>query len=251
MNNRQLSVFIDGIPIAEGCRLFLSGSQSLDLYPCLMILKIYNLSACSSLRLKQGGKISVSRGLSLIAEGEIQDMVQQTIPSGVLTTVGFSFGLPLWQSSVSLSLDAGLSASETIRHLLAASGCGVQLLSFPEEDPVFARPQAFFGRLPDAIRTVLSALRAKACLVPGGLIVLPEHAETVDVEVTEADLVDEPELLPDHALICTLPTGWPMGRRVKLTYRNQEYTGQIISHELAADTAVGPFHSQLWIRKET
>ena len=250
MNERCLAVTVDGQTIAEGCRVELFGLSNLSLYPDLLSLRITNLSESSVNLLKQGKEISVYRGLSLVTGGDIQDVVQETVSDGVLTTVGFSFGTRFWEASVSLSLEAGMKASETIRHLLAASECGAQLLSFPEEDPVFARPQAFFGRLADAVDSVMSGVPGKACLVPGGVIVVPEHSENVDVEITEAEMVDEPEFLADRAVVRTLPTGWPMGRRARVRYRGREFTGVIAYHELYADTADRLFQSELMIEKE-
>ena len=74
---------------------------------------------------------------SCLAFGQVSDVFTETVPEGTITTVAFSLGLNLWESQVSLSVSSGVSVSETVRRILAASGTGIRLLSFPGEDPVF------------------------------------------------------------------------------------------------------------------
>ena len=248
--DRVLSVLVDGQKIAEGCRLKLSGVLTLSLYPDLLNLRIYNLSDSSYVLLKQGKEISVSNGLSLLSYGIIHDVVKTTVRSGVVIDVGFSFGYDFWHAVCSVSLNAGMSASETIRYLLAASDVDYQLLSFPVLDPIFSRPQVFYGRLSDAIISVASAASGICCLVSGGLIVVPDKSSSVDVNLSDSDIIDSPSYMPDYALFRTIPKGWPIGRRVLVKYQGREFFGLIIENEFIADTKSGLFLSQLVVRKE-
>ena len=81
--------------------------------------------------------------------------------------------MDLWEAPVSLSVEAGVSVSETVRRILTASGTGIRLLSFPGRDPVFSRGQAFCGRTAECVTEALSAAGAKGYLVPAGLCILP------------------------------------------------------------------------------
>jgi hypothetical protein len=67
---------------------------------------------------------------------------------------------------VSVDVESGASVSETVRRLLEASGTGLQLLSFPGEDPVSTRGQAFFGRAAECIIEALSRNGRDGSVVP-------------------------------------------------------------------------------------
>ena len=72
------------------------------------------------------------------------------------------------------------------------SGIGVQLLSFPGEDPVSTRGQAFFGRAAECIEEALGEAGAGCCLVPSGLCVIPKEGLPVSMVLTGEDLTDAP-----------------------------------------------------------
>lgn len=263
--NRNLSVLIDGVPVADGCRIRFRGDLTLSLYPDLLSVTVLNLSDQEYHLLRQGGSLSVlhsaalpasnavrpitrepvPRGSSLLASGIVQDVTRETHPGGTETTIGFSLGLDLWQAPVSLSVEAGVSASETIRRLLSASGTPWQLLSFPGEDPVFSRPQAFFSRAADAIETALTAARVRACLTPSGLVVVPVNPSTPEVFLSESDLTDTPVYTRDCVLLSTLMAGWPIGRRLQLTYHGKTTHAVIVKQRFDADTGDGPWKTEL------
>ena len=84
-------------------------------------------------------------------------------------------GLPLWEAQVSLSVEAGVTVSETVNRILESSGTGIPLLSFPGKDPVMTRPQAFYGRAAECVDEALSAARARGYLTEAGLGIVPEE----------------------------------------------------------------------------
>jgi len=90
------------------------------------------------------------------------------LSGGTETLVAIAPGLKLWEAPVSVSVEAGVAVSETVRRLLGASGTGIQLLSFPGEDPVTTRGQAFYGRAAECIEEALGKAGAGCCLVPSG-----------------------------------------------------------------------------------
>ena len=180
--DRSLTVLADGVSAADGCHMRLRGKTTLSLYPDLFLLNIWYLSDDGFYALGNAADLQVYHGSELIAFGEIAEVNRREVAEGELTTVSFGPGLSFWESFVSLSVPAGRSASETVRRILAAcfptgrsaasTGTALPLLNWPGTDPVFIRGQAFHGRAADAVAVVLSAIGARAVLVPAGLQII-------------------------------------------------------------------------------
>ncbi len=181
-------------------------------------------------------------GDSCLGFGRVSDVFRRTAPEGTVTTVGFSLGLELWECQISLAIPAGVSVSETVRMILSASGTGIQLLSFPGEDPFFTRGQAFCGRAADCITEALSrvwrsagnteALSQAWCgegyggacaqgyLVPAGLCIIPAESRPATLHLTEKDLTDRPVMADGgkKMILCTTVTGFQAGEEMTLEY---------------------------------
>ena len=206
---RELAVTADGSPVASFNRACLSGTDSVGLYPMPFSLKIWNLSDSDYYLLSAAKEISVASGGSVLASGAVSDVYRSMAPEGAVTEVVFSAGLRLWEAPVSLSVEAGVSVSETVRRILSASGTGIPLLSFPGEDPVRTRGQAFLGRAAECVQEALSAAKARACITPSGLCVIPSSGLPVSMTLTEADLTDEP-VRAGHRLLLLRPLCLPL-----------------------------------------
>ena len=128
-NTRSLSVHVENESVGEGCRLHLRARSVMSLCPPLCFLTLRSISDTALSCLQNGKNISVSAGISLLAFGEITDVIQQQTDEDSLTVVSFAPGLSLWEATVSLSVPAGLSVSNTIRQILAATGTGCSLIS--------------------------------------------------------------------------------------------------------------------------
>ncbi|MBQ6515231.1 MAG: hypothetical protein IJI09_10980, partial [Clostridia bacterium] len=144
--NRSLSVFADGQPVNGFRHAYLTGRDALGLYPMPFTLRLWNLADSDYHALCAAKNLSVHHDDSILAYGKISDVYLQIVPEGKITEVVFAAGLGLWETPVSLSVEAGVSVSGTVRQILSASGTGIPLLSFPGEDPVRSRGQAFCGR---------------------------------------------------------------------------------------------------------
>lgn len=248
--NRTLSVLADGREISRGCRVCLRGAAGLSLYPALWTAGILNLSDSGRAALRIGKEIAVLREGAELARGVIQEV--QRLPAGsggAWTVVGFSLGLDLWEAEVSLSAEAGLTAEELIRRTLEASGTPWHLLNPLPPGPAFSRGWALSGRAAEAIETLLASAGARGCLTPSGLIAVSPSAP-VQAELSEADLTDQPVLTRGRLILSTLPIGWPVGRRARLTFRGRETTGLILRRSVDADTLSGPWNSQLLIEPD-
>ena len=243
--NRELVVLIDGIPVGQECRMRLRGEVTFSLYPDLITLTIWNLSEQGYHLIRQGGMISVVCGGSRLASGVVQDVMRETMLDGVRTEIGFSLGMDLWESTVSLTVPAGTSVSGTVKMLLEASGTSWKLLSFPGTDPVFPRGQALFGRTADMIGSALTAAKARACLVPAGVVVVPERPAGAEVILGETDLLDAPVYTADCIVLSTKMAGWPVGRRMQLNDQGKVTDGVIVRQRFDADTGDGEWKTEM------
>ena len=249
MISRHLSVFADSDPFAPDSRFRLSGTIRIGLFPSLFLLQCWNLADEDVFRLQNTKELSVMREDSCLASGQVSDVFVQTVPEGTVTTAAFSLGLDLWEAQVSLSVPAGVSVSETVRRILAASGTGIQLLSFPGEGPAFSRGQAFCGRVPDCVAAVLSAASARAYLVPAGLCVIPAEPPEASLHLKDKDLTDRPAFADGSRkmILSTTVTGFQPGEEMTLETEGKTYAGLILERMVEADTALGPCSTQLLI----
>ena len=246
--SRTLTVWADG-DILPFRRARLTGRDSIGLFPMPFTLEAWNLDEDAFLRLSRASRIRVERGGSVLAEGRVTEVYRRTVPEGTVTRAVFSAGIDLWEAPVSLSVEAGATVSETVRRILEASGTGVSLLSFPEEDPVRSRGQAFFGRAAECVETALSALPARCCLVPSGLCVIPPSGPPVSVFLTEKDLIDAPSFTPSgHLVLRTTVTGWPLGKGVSVRWNGMTAEGIITERSVDADTQEGAWEAEIVIR---
>ena len=165
--NRSLTVTADGEPFPFSGRMRLRGEDNLSLFPALFTLELWNLPEEYDLRLYRTRRISVSHDDACLISGAISDVFRHPSRDGILTTVAVSLGLDLWESVVSLTVPAGTLLSDTVRRILASSGTGIPLLSFPDTDPALPRGQSDFGRASECIASVLLRHPVPSGVIPG------------------------------------------------------------------------------------
>ena len=147
---------------------------------------------------------------------------------------------------MSLDVEARVTVSETVRQLLEASGTGIQLLSFPGEDPVVSRGQAFYGRAAECIEEALGKAEAQCCLVSSGLCVIPKDGLPVSMVLTEEDLMDVPSFnCGGDMVLRTGPVGWTLGKGVEVRYGENVNRGLITERMLSLDTGDGAWRVEL------
>ena len=245
--SRSLTVLADGEPVNGFRRARLTGRDALGLLPLPFVLRIWNLSDDGYYALFAAKRMTVLRDDSVLAAGQVSSVYRRTVPEGTVTEIAFSPGLPLWEARVSLSVEAGVSVSETVRKILESSGTGIPLLSFPGKDPVFARPQAFFGRAAECVDEALSAARARGYLTEAGLGIVPEEGLPDSLALTGSDLADEPVRVGNLALLRTGPVGWPLGKQVSVSWKGKSLEGLLTERSIDADTMEGNWQSELMI----
>lgn len=246
--NRSLTVLADGQPVRGFRRARLTGRDSLGLFPQPFLLRLWNLSDEGYFALYAAKVITVFSGDAILAYGSVSDVCRRVISDGMLTEVIFSAGLPLWEAQVSLSVEAGVSVSETVRRILEASGTDIQILSFPEEDPVFSRSQAFYGRAAECICEALSAVSCRFYLNQSGLCVLPVSGQPVSMVLSEGILSDPVRLPGGRMLLRTELTGWPLGKTVSVQYGKETAEGLVLERSVDADNMEGKWEAELLLK---
>lgn len=247
---RELKILTDSTPFSGGCRFHLTGKTRIGLFPSLFLLECWNLPDPEVYRLQNTRELSVLHGDSCLAFGRVSDVFRRTVPEGTVTTAAFSLGLDLWEALVSLSVPAGASVSETVRRLLEASGTGIRLLSFPGQDPVISRGQAFCGRAAECIAETLSAAGARGLLVPSGLCIVPADPLPATLHLSEKDLKDRPAFADSgrKMILSTTVTGFRPGEEMTLETDGKVYTGLILERMVDADTSSGEWMTQLLLQ---
>ncbi len=244
--NRRLTVEADGTVLTGFRRARLTGHDALGLYPMPFVLRLWNLAEADYLLLCSAKVLSVRSGDSVLASGSVSDVCRRAVPEGRVTETVFAAGLNLWEAPVSLSVEAGVSVSDTVRRILAESGTGVNLLSFPGADPVRSRPQAFFGRAAECVEEALSAAKARAYLTDAGLCVVPAEGLPVSMSLSESDLLDEPAFTGNGLLLLrTPPVGWPLGKTVSVKWKDGSHEGPVLERAVYADNLEGKWESEL------
>ena len=244
---RSLTVLADGEQVTGFCYAHLTGREALELLPLPYTLRLLNLPDSGTGQLYAAKEVTVLRDNSLLAYGRISAVFRQNVPEGALTELVFSPGLALWEAPVSLSVEAGVSVSETLRRILAVSGTGIPLLSFPGMDPVRSRGQAFYGRAAECVNEVLSAVPARACLSPAGLRVIPREGLPVSLYLSERDLIDVPSFTDGQMILRTTVTGWPVGEKASVKWKNGSAEGLVTERRVEADTMKGRWETVLVI----
>ena len=246
--NRSLTIIADGQPVTGYQHAHLSGQDALGLYPMPFTLRLWNLAESDYLALRAAAGISVMHGQSVLAAGRVSDVYLRLVPEGKITEVVFAAGLGLWEAPVSLSVEAGASVSETVRRILEASGTGIPLLSFPGTDPVRSRGQAFYGRAAECIEEALSAAGARGYMTESGLCVVPAEGLPVSMELSSADLLSDPVFVGSGQLLLrTRITGWPLGKGIRVKWKDGSQEGLVLERSVEADNLEGKWESGLLI----
>ena len=246
--SRALSILADGEELSGFNRARLTGVDSIGLYPMPFTLRLWNLADSDYHMLRAAGRISVMHEQSVLAAGRISEVYMRLVPEGKITEVVFAAGLGLWEAPVSLSVEAGVSVSETVRQILSASGTGIPLLSFPGPDPLRSRGQAFYGRAEECIEEALSAAGARGYLTESGLCIVPAEGLPVSMELSSADLLSDPVCVGNGQLLLrTRITGWPLGKGIRAKWKDGSGSGLVLERSVDADNLEGKWESELLI----
>lgn len=243
---RSLTVYADDTPLLSFSRVSLSGREALDLLPRAFDLQMWGLSDSDRILLTRCKKVHVVSGGSILAEGFAAEHCSILVSGEKVVQLLFSPGLMLWEAQVSLSVEAGCAVSDTVRHLLSASGTGISLLGFPGADPIRSRPQGFFGRAAECIHEALSAAGARGYLTGAGLAVVPREGLPVSGSLTDVDLLEAPAFAGNGLWVLrTRPSGWTVGKAVSVLWQGLHFSGLVAERQLELDTGAGIWKTEL------
>jgi len=238
--DRTFTILADGESVTGYGRARLFGTERLGLYPSLFMLHLWNVAEEDYLALSRSKEVTVLHDDVVLVSGTVSDTFRSRGKSGAEAHVAIAPGLKLWEAAVSLDVESSVTISETVRRLLEASGTGIQLLSFPGEDPVTTRGQAFYGRAAECIEEALGKAGARCCLVPSGLCVVPKEGLPVSMVLTEEDLTDVPSFnCGGDMVLRTGPVGWTLGKGVEVRYGGTVNRGLISERMINLDTGDG------------
>ncbi len=247
----MLKVRTDAGTVTGFRRARLTGRDGLGLYPMPFTLRLWNLGDSDYHLLRASGAVSVMLGHALLASGMISDAIRKTDPEGSVTEVVFAAGLSLWEAPVAISVEAGISVSETVRRILEASGTEIRLLSFPGNDPVRARAQAFSGRAAECAEEALSAAGAGGYLTEAGLCVVPASGLPVSMELSSADLREDPVFIGDRLMLLrTRTAGWLPGKMIRVKWKDGSASGLVLERFVYGDTLEGKWQCELLAERE-
>ena len=242
---RNLRLFADGLEMAQGCRMTLTARSGVTIFPNLHRLKILDLSESSAATLSGARQIEVRSGNSILAFGRLIEALTRTSGGERITDLVFSPDFPLWQASVSLTVPAGMRASEAVLRLLIASESGMPLAAYAAMDYSPSRPQAFFGRACDALSLLAETVNADAFVSPSGLCISDRFPRNPGLFLSKADLLTEPIQTGSRLLLTTSMTSWQIGSFARVEWEGRSWTGRIVSSFLQADNVSGPWRAEL------
>ena len=249
--DHSLIIQADGEHVTGYARARLLGTEQLGLYPSAFMLHLWNVAEEDYLALSRSKEVTVLHEDVVLVSGTVSDAFRSRGKSGTEVHVAIAPGLGLWEAPVSLDVEAGVTVSETVRLLLEASGTGIQLLSFPGEDPVTSRGLAFYGRAAECIEEVLGKAGAQCCLVPSGLCVVPKEGLPVSMVLTEEDLTDVPSFnCGGDMVLRTGLAGWTLGKYVEVRNGGTVNRGLISERLISLDTGDGPWRVELIVQSE-
>ena len=249
--DRKLTILADGELVSGYARARLLGTERLGLYPSLFMLHLWNVAEEDYLALSRSKEVTVLHDDVVLASGTVSDAFRSRGKNGTEAHVAIAPGLRLWEAAVSLDVESGVTVSETVRLLLEASGTGIQLLSFPGEDPVTSRGLAFYGRAAECIEEALGKAGVQCCLVHSGLCVIPKEGLPVSMVLTEEDLIDVPSFnCSGDMVLRTGPAGWTLGKGVEVQYGGSVNRGLISERMINLDTGDGPWRVELIVQSE-
>ena len=107
------------------------------------------------------------------------------------------------------------------------------------------RPQSFFGRVCDALRSLAATVNADVCLTAAGLCVVDPSLQSPTIFIPEGFLTEAPVFLQDRYILNSEVEGWPLGTCLQFTWQGRTYQGLLAGRMLNLDNVEGPWQSQL------
>lgn len=243
---RNLRLYLDGSLLPVSCRLHLHGRNEMTLSPTLFQLDLFQTSENTVALLSAGHKLAVcSTGESLLAIGDILDVLTDTVNGIRITSVIFSDGYSFSHCFASGSFPASTSLKEITSALL--SGCSVPkpIAGFTASDKIYPSGTTFFGNITDILATIATDLNADVFLFRSAVYFLDRDKPPDIIDLNDEDITDEVSMGKDEIILSTAMKGWPIGS----VLRYGGVQGQIVCQWFDADTGTGVWQSRVIARR--
>lgn len=242
---RELKIELDNEPLDLNCRLHLRGRNEMTLTPTVFQLDLYSPSGDAAGRLSTGRHLSVcSTSGSVLATGDILDVLKETRDGHPVTTVIFSDGTRFAASFVSASFPANTSLKDIASGLLSSCSEPLPLAGFTTADKTCPLGTAWFGSTVDALKTVAADLNADVFVFRSVIHLLGHDTVPDIIDLNDEDVPDAVSEGKDHLILTTSMTGWPIGS----VLRFNGLQGQLVCQCFDADTGEGPWTTRVILR---
>lgn len=243
---REMSLFADGVRIAEDSRMRIRGRATMSLRPDLWELNIFSPPSDALAAIHDAKQLMVEgEEMSTIACGQIEEIYTHQEGDKNITTVILSDGMDFWSSTVSVALAKGNTVYETIRTLVAKCTAPAPIVSLQASDAYFFRGQTFHGKTVNYISDLAKSIQARAFFVRGGLHFAVKGAGTEKIVLRESDLMNDiSEANGAYVVQLAGMKGYPIGQIVEF----RELTAsrfRLLCQSIEADNYEGPWKSEL------
>ena len=249
---RVLRVFADDTEVGADCRIRLQGKSTMTCLPDPWQIDIYvpqnedraALNRCSSVRV-------LGENNSVLCSGEPADVLSRRSDGREVVEVLIMEGEGFWQSSVSLTLAAGVTVDQTIRALLGRCSSPIPLASSPSLLATIPRAQSFFGRTADAVDELARAADCRGWVWQEALWLTKIGDGVPRATIHEEDLLRDPESMTGALLCETRMVGLQTGQLVRLDTDNWNGIYRLASQRIDADNYNGAWSNSLTLMDET
>jgi len=248
---RELSLFADGVRIAEGCRMRLRGRATMSLRPDLWELTVHLLPEDAAGRIHDAKVLDVKgQEESLLVRGQVEEIYTHTDNNKDMTTIVISDGMDFWMSSVSLSLRAGNSIQKTIRTLVEQCSRPVPIVAIRADDATLFRGQAFHGRTAVYISELAKSMQSRAYFTRGGLFIFQKGRSTDTITFGSQDIMNRVAQAEGAYIVQIVGMrGFPVGQTIKLPDSAASY--RLLCQTIDADSMKGLWKTELILVDET
>ena len=247
---RDLSLYADGVQIAEGSRMRLKGRMTMSLRPDLWELNVHQIPDDALAALYDAKKIAV-RGQegSLLAMGQVEEIYTHDEDGKYIATVLIADGTDFWTSTVSVSLAGKNSVLDAVRMLAVRCSCPVPVVHIYAKDMSLFRGQTFHGRTAGYISDLAKSLDARAYFTRGGLYLVTRGVASSEIVLSEDDIIGGVSEA-DGACFVRLAKmqGYDIGHIVRLPGRAAKY--RLLCQTVEADNYQGAWRTELILINE-
>ena len=250
-NERTLYLTADGARLDDDCRIRVRGRSTMTCVPDAWQIDVSGLSSFNLAMVRRASVVSVlNENGSTICAGRPFSVGQHSVAGRLVDTISINDGEDFWRSSVNLAIRGGASVVESIRTMIQSCSVAVPLASVPSSTARMPRGQSYFGRTPDALTSLVSGLGWRAFTYQGALYIISQDQGLDRVTLTDADLLDEPNL--DNGSIRT-KTEIEMrrpGQLIELKTRAVTGTFRLVAVTIDADNYSGPWTCEYTLMNE-